>query len=79
MIGWIAWTLIGLIIVDGLFLIIVVVMQTTKDSHSAAYGNTSFYGSNKGKTTDSILSKMTMYLGIIFIILCFMTTIAIIK
>jgi len=79
MIGWIAWTLIGLILVVGVLLIIVVVLQTTKDSHTSAYGNNTFYGSNKGKTADSVLSKMTIYLGIIFVILCFLTTIAIIK
>lgn len=79
MIGWIAWTLIGLTSVIGLFLIIVVMMQTSKGASSSAYGNNTFYGSNKGKTLDATLSKITVFLGIAFIVLCFLTTIAITK
>ena len=78
MIGWIAWTLIGLTIAVAIALIIVVMMQSSKDGQSAAYGNT-FYGSNKGKTLDGVLSKVTIFLGIAFIILCFVTTIAVTK
>ena len=78
MIGWIAWVSIALTLVVGIALIIVVMMQNSKDGSSAAYGNT-FYGANKGKTLDGVLSKITIYLGIAFIILCFITTIAITK
>lgn len=79
MIGWIAWTLIGLTLAVGVALVIVVMMQSSKDGSSAAYGNNTFYGSNKGKTLDGILSKITIFLGIAFIVLCFLTTIAITK
>jgi len=78
MIGWIAWVSIALTLVVGIALIVVVMMQNSKDGSSAAYGNT-FYGANKGKTLDGVLSKVTIYLGIAFIILCFVTTIAITK
>ena len=79
MIGWIAWTLIGLTLVVGVALIIVVMMQSSKDGSSAAYVNNTFYGSNKGKTLDGVLSKVTVVLGILFIVLCFLTTIAVTK
>ena len=78
MIGWIAWVSIALTLIVGIALIIVVMMQNSKDGSSAAYGNT-FYGANKGKTLDGVLSKITIYLGIAFIILCFITTIVITK
>lgn len=79
MIGWIAWTLIGITSVVGILLIIITMMQNSKGTSSSAYGNNTFYGSNKGKTLDGILSKITIYLGIAFIVLCFLTTIAITK
>lgn len=79
MIGWIAWTLIILMLLVGIMLIVVVVMQTPKDGRSSAYGNNNFYGAAKGKTLDGMLSKMTMYLGLVFVILCVLTTIAVIK
>ena len=79
MIGWIAWTLIGLTLVVGVVLIVVVMMQSSKEGASSAYGNNTFYGANKGKTLDGVLSKITVFLGIVFIILCFVTTIAVTK
>lgn len=78
MIGWIAWICIALTFVVAIALVIVVMMQNSKDGSSAAYGNT-FYGTNKGKTLDGVLSKITVYLGIAFIVLCFITTITITK
>lgn len=79
MIGWIAWTLIGATIVVGIVLVVVTMLQSSKDGQSSAYGNNTFYGSNKGKTIDGLLSKLTIFLGIVFVILCFCTTIAITK
>lgn len=79
MIGWIAWVLIGLTLLVGVALIIIVMMQSSKDGSSAAYGNNTFYGSNKGKTLDGVLSKITVVLGVAFIALCLLTTIAVIK
>ena len=79
MIGWIAWILIGVTLLVAVALIVVVMMQSSKEGASAAYGNNTFYGSNKGKTLDGVLSKITVYLGVAFIILCFATTIAVTK
>ncbi|MBR5227230.1 MAG: preprotein translocase subunit SecG [Clostridia bacterium] len=79
MIGWIAWILIGLTMLVAIALIIVVMMQDSKEGSSSVLGNNTFYGANKGKTMDGILSKLTVILGIAFIILCFVTTIAITK
>ena len=77
--GWIAWTLVGLVLLVGVILIVIIMKQTSKDSQSAVYGANTFYGSNKGKTLDGLLSKLTVVFSIIFIILCFLTTIAITK
>ena len=77
--GWIAWTLLGLTLAVGIVVIIIVMMQSSKDGQSAAYGANTFYGSNKGKTLDGLLSKLTVVFSIAFIILCFLTTIAITK
>ena len=77
--GWIAWTLLGLTLVVGIVVIIIVMMQTSKDGQSSVYGGNTFYGSNKGKTLDGLLSKLTVVFSIAFIILCFLTTIAITK
>lgn len=77
--GWIAWTLVGLTLVVGIVIVVIVMMQTSKDQKSAAYGGNTFYGSNKGKTLDGLLSKLTIIFSIAFIILCFLTTIAITK
>lgn len=79
MIGWIAWISIIATLIVGIALIIIVMMQSSKDGSSNAYGNNTFYGSNKGKTNDAILGKITIALGILFVILCFLTTIAITK
>lgn len=77
--GWIDWTLSIATVVVGIILTIVVMMQNSKDSQSAITGSNTFYGSNKSKTLDGILSKWTVVLAIIFCILCFATTVAIIK
>lgn len=78
MIGWIAWTLISLTMLVAVILTIVVMIQESKDGSSQAIGNT-FYGSNKGNTRDGMLSKITIILAIAFVILCTLTTIAVIK
>ncbi len=79
MLGWIAWTLIVVTMVVAVALIAVVMMQSSKEGSSSALGTNTFYGANKGKTMDGILSKLTVVLGIVFIVLCFLTTIAITK
>lgn len=77
--GWIDWTLAIATILVGLVLTIVVMLQSSKDQQSAVTGNNTFYGSNKSKTLDGKLSKITVVLAIIFGILCFATTFSIIK
>ena len=79
MLGWIAWTLIVVTMVVAVALIAVVMMQSSKEGSSSALGTNTFYGANKGKTMDGSLSKLTVVLGIVFIVLCFLTTIAITK
>lgn len=77
--GWIAWTLVGLTLLVGVIVTIIVMMQSSKDGQSSITGGNTFYGSNKGKTLDGLLSKLTVVFSIAFIILCFLTTIAITK
>ena len=79
--GWIDWTVSILTIVVGAILTIVIMLQTTKTGGSVVSGdsNNTFYGANKSKTLDGVLSKYTVILSVIFIVLCVVTTIAIIK
>ena len=77
--GWIDWTLSIATVVVGIILTIVVMMQNSKDSQSVLTGANTFYGSNKSKTLDGVLSKWTVGLAILVCVLCFATTVAIIK
>ncbi len=77
--GWISWVLTITTLVLGVLLTIVVMMQTSKSGRSAITGGNTFYGSNKGKTLDGLLAKVTVVLGALFTVLCFLTTISIIK
>lgn len=77
--GWIDWTVSILTILVGIALTIVVMLQNSKQSQSAITGSNTFYGSNKSKTLDGVLSKYTIVLAIAFCILSFLTTVAIIK
>ena len=60
--GWIDWTLAIATIIVGIVLTIVVMLQSSKDQQSAITGNNTFYGSNKSKTLDGILSNFLPYL-----------------
>lgn len=73
--GWIDMTVAILTIVVGIILTIVVMLQSSKSSQSSVTGANTFYGSNKGKTLDGVLSKYTVVLALVFIVLCFVTTI----
>lgn len=79
MMGIYAWILSIATILVAIALTIFVMMQNSKEGQSAVTGNNTFYGSNKGKTLDGILSKLTAVFAVVFVILCFLTTIAIIK
>ncbi|MDF2866272.1 MAG: hypothetical protein K0R72_1090 [Clostridia bacterium] len=77
--GWIDWTLSILTLLVGVIVTIVVMLQTSKTSQSAITGTNTFYGSNKSKTLDGVLSKWTIALSFIFIVLCTLTTISMMK
>ena len=66
-------TVIGvLLIVMGIFLIISVLMQSSKDhrlSGSIAGGAETFFGKQKGKTLDALFNKLTTVVTIIFVVL----------
>ena len=72
-----AWICVIATILVALALTVVVMKQDSKDGSSSALGANTFYGSNKGKTLDGLLSKMTVVLGLVFIVLCVVTTIVI--
>ncbi|MNV78506.1 preprotein translocase subunit SecG [compost metagenome] len=75
--GWIDWSLSILTILIGIILIVIVIMQDSKSSQSSITGSNTFYGSNKSKTLDGVLSKYTVIISLTFIVLCFVTTLAI--
>ena len=56
---------------------IIVMMQNSKTSGNAIVNDSNtFYSNNKGKTIDGLLSKATVVMSLIFIILCVATTIS---
>lgn len=75
--GWLDCTIAIATLIVGIILTIVVMLQSSKDSQSSVTGSNTFYGANKSKTLDGVLSKYTVVLAILFCILCFWTTIAI--
>ena len=61
-----------LLIVMGVFLIISVLMQSSKDhrlSGSIAGGAETFFGKTKGRTLDALFNKLTTVITIIFVLL----------
>ena len=77
--GWLDWTIAIVTLVIGVVLTVVVMLQNSKTTQSSVTGSNTFYGSNKSKTLDGVLSKWTVGLAILFCVLCFATTVAIIK
>lgn len=75
--GWLDWTISVITIFVGIILTIVVMLQSSKDGQSSVTGANTFYGANKSKTLDGILSKYTVILAILFIVCCMATTVAI--
>lgn len=62
----------GLLIAMGIFLVISVLMQSSKNhrmSGSIAGGAETFFGKQKGKQMDALLNKLTTVVTIIFVIL----------
>lgn len=66
-------TIIGiLLIVMGIFLVISVLMQSSKNhriSGSIAGGAETFFGKQKGKTLDAMFNKLTTVVTVIFVVL----------
>ena len=79
MMGIYAWMLAIATIVVAIILTVIVMMQNSKQGSSAVAGANTFYGSNKDNTLDGLLSKLTVVFTLIFVVLCFLTTIAITK
>ncbi len=77
--GWIDWTLSILTLITGALVTIIVMLQTSKTAQSSVTGSNTFYGSNKANTLDGVFSKWTIVLSFVFIILCTLTTISIMK
>ncbi len=77
--GWIDWTLSIVTVLVGIVLTIIVMLQNSKDSQSSITGANTFYGTNKSKTLDGTLSRYTVVFAIAFCLLCFATTVAIMK
>jgi protein translocase SecG subunit len=75
--GWLDWTIAIVTLLVGVILTIVVMLQNSKSTQSSITGSNTFYGANKSKTLDGVLSKYTVILAILFCILCFWTTLAI--
>ena len=68
-----ATTIIGiLLIVMSVFLVIAVLMQSSKDhrlSGSIAGGAETFFGKQKGKSMDAMFNKLTTVIAIVFVVL----------
>lgn len=59
----------SVLIAMALFLVVIVLMQSGKDkrlSGSIAGGSESYYGQNKGRSRDRILSRLTTVVAILF-------------
>ena len=71
------WILSISTIIVAVLTIIIVMMQNSKTSGNAIVNDSNtFYANNKGKTMDGLLSKLTVIMSIIFIVLCVATTIS---
>ena len=68
-----ATTIIGiLLIIMAVFLVISVLMQSSKDHRlgaSIAGGAETFFGKAKGKSIDALLNKLTTVIAIVFVVL----------
>jgi preprotein translocase subunit SecG len=56
----------------AVFLVIAVLMQSSKDRRSGATiagGAETFFGKNKGKSMDALFNKLTTVIAIIFVVL----------
>ena len=61
-----------ILLVSAVFLVVAVLLQSSKNSRlsgSIAGGAETFFGKSKGKTIDKVLSRLTVVVSIIFVIL----------
>ncbi|MCL2097097.1 MAG: preprotein translocase subunit SecG [Oscillospiraceae bacterium] len=65
------WIFGAAILIFALFLVIAVLMQHGKSKHlsgTIAGGAETFFGKEKGKTIDKMLSKLTAVVAVIFVV-----------
>ena len=75
--GILDWILSIATIIVAILTTIIVMMQNAKTSGNAVVNDSNtFYANNKGKTIDGMLSKLTVVMSFIFIVLCVATTIS---
>ena len=61
----------GVLILLAVLLVAMILFQSAKDRHlsgAIAGGTESFFGKSKAKTTDKILSRLTIILSAIFVV-----------
>lgn len=75
--GWLDLTWSIATVIVAIVLTIVIMLQNEKGPSSSNGSSNTFYGANKSKTLDGVLSKWTIALAVIFCILCVCTTISI--
>lgn len=69
---WLQYALGGALILFSVILVIVVLFQSAKDrrlSGTIAGGTETFFGKNKGKSMDKVLSKVTIALSVVIVII----------
>ena len=70
--GVFEWVMGGALVVMAIFLLVVVLMQSGKDtrlSGTISGSSDTYYGQNKGKSRDRVLSILTTVVAIIFVVL----------
>lgn len=70
--GVFEWVMGGALVVMAIFLLVVVLMQSGKDtrlSGTISGSSDTYYGQNKGKSRDRVLSILTTIVAIIFVVL----------
>lgn len=78
--GPIEWILVIATIAVAIITTIIVMAQNSKTSGNAIVNDTNtFYSNNKNKTIDGTLSKLTVIMALVFIILCILTTISLMR
>lgn len=78
--GIIDWILVIATIIVAIVTTIIVMVQNTKTTGNAIVNDSNtFYANNKNKTIDGALSKLTVIMSLVFITLCVLTTISLMR